>query len=242
MDKELKRQIKQDEIRSGLEHALEWVMANRDLAARIVGAVVLVAVLAGAWSWWRGTREAGASAALADGLRAFEGVSKAEQPASAGTSTAPWADARERYTRAADAFDAIVKDYSGTSAADWARYYGGLSRLQLGEVDKARDAAKAVAAMNDPMLRSLGGLALAEVERQAGQPAAAAEALGRLVADPQYALPKDHALLRQAACLEEAKRFGDARGLYRRLLDEFPASVYAGEARSRYQQLEVVAG
>ncbi|MCM2254849.1 MAG: tetratricopeptide repeat protein [Vicinamibacteria bacterium] len=242
MDKELKRQIKEDEIRSGLEHAVEWVVTNRETALKIAGGVLLVVALLGGYSYWRSTQEAQASAALVDALRAFEGVSKAEQPAGPAGSTAAWADERERYTKAAAGFDDVASRFSNSRSADWARYYAGVSRLRLGEIDRAREALKLTASHRDPMLKSLGGLALAEVERRAGQPAAAAEALGRLVADPAYALPKDHALLRQASCLEEAKRFGDARDLYQRVFQDFPGSVYAGEARNRFQQLETVAG
>jgi outer membrane protein assembly factor BamD (BamD/ComL family) len=36
-----------------------------------------------------------------------------------------------------------------------------------------------------------------------------------------------------AATLEDAKRLEEARASYRRLIERFPESVYAGEARRR---------
>jgi hypothetical protein len=41
-----------------------------------------------------------------------------------------------------------------------------------------------------------------------------------------------------AATLEDANRLAEARASYRRLGEDFPASVYAGEARRRAERLQ----
>ena len=40
-----------------------------------------------------------------------------------------------------------------------------------------------------------------------------------------------------AQTLEDAQRFAEARAAYRQLTEEFPASVYAAEARARAEYL-----
>ena len=55
-------------------------------------------------------------------------------------------------------------------------------------------------------------------------------------------MPRDYALLSAAQTLEDAKRYAEARAAYRQLVEEFPASVYAAEARTRADYLAEPAG
>src|SRR6266542_2734304 len=50
-----------------------------------------------------------------------------------------------------------------------------------------------------------------------------------------------YALMSLAATLEDAKRLAEAVAAYKRLTEEFPASVYAGEARRKADYLQTAA-
>ena len=63
------------------------------------------------------------------------------------------------------------------------------------------------------------------------------EAYRKIVDDSGSAVPRDHALMQLAGALEDAKRTPDALASYRRLVEEFPASVYAPEARRKVDVL-----
>ena len=53
----------------------------------------------------------------------------------------------------------------------------------------------------------------------------------KMLDDPSFLLPRDHVLLKLATAQEEANNLKEARASYERLVQEYPGSVYAGEAR-----------
>jgi hypothetical protein len=89
---------------------------------------------------------------------------------------------------------------------------------------------------------SLSRLALADLLRRKGQAPQAIDAYRQMLDDPSFLLPRDHVLLKMAAAQEEADRLKDARASYQRLVQEYPGSVYAGEARQRAEYLQTARG
>jgi lipopolysaccharide biosynthesis regulator YciM len=81
-------------------------------------------------------------------------------------------------------------------------------------------------------------VALANLYRRSGEVDKAVEAYRGLATNPSANMPRDFALLSAAQTLEDAKRWADARAAYRQVFEEFPASVYASEARARTEYLQ----
>jgi len=81
-------------------------------------------------------------------------------------------------------------------------------------------------------------VALANLYRRSGQVDKAVEAYRGLATNPAANVPRDFALLSAAQTLEDAKRWAEARAAYRQVFEEFPASVYASEARTRAEYLQ----
>src|SRR5229473_148490 len=104
MKSKARHKIKEDELRSGIEHAAVWTRTHAD-EVKIVGLVVVVV--------------APVAAEQAPGA----------EPA-AGT---VYATAAEKYQKAQAAFDAVAKRYGSSSVGQRARYYAALSRLELGD-------------------------------------------------------------------------------------------------------------
>jgi TolA-binding protein len=82
-------------------------------------------------------------------------------------------------------------------------------------------------------VRDLARLALADLARGAGRWDQAAEGYRTLIDDKDSSVPRDHALMRLAAGQEANNKPAEALASYRRLIDEFPSSVYVSEARRR---------
>jgi hypothetical protein len=238
--KELKRQIKEDELVSGFERVALWLQTNQQAALK-VGLAILV-VVAGAWGYatWQQRRTTQAEAAFADALMIFDAPLRSELPPQAQLPLGQpvFESAGEKYKQAAAAFDGVERQYGGHPVALRARYFGALARAEAGETAQAQKLLEEIAGKSGPGLEpALAKLALAEQLRKAGQPGKAAEAFAKLVDDPKWPLPKDHALMELAQAQEEMKKTSEARATYKRIADEFPASVYAAEARRRAENL-----
>lgn len=244
MDKELKRQIKQDEFATGLAKALAWLQSHRD-EVRVTAVVLAVVMLgAGGLAYFQAKRGSEAREAFAEAMELYAAPAASELPEGfdppSGVTVMP--TAAEKYRKAAAAFDGVERRFGGTDQGVRAKYYAALCRIELGEhgaTQQAREALTAIAARRDlPLESSLARLALAELQRRSGEVEEAAEAYRQLLEDSASAVPRDHVLMRLAELYDEARRVAEARASYKRLADEFPASVYAGEARQRATYLE----
>ena len=240
MKKDLKRQIKQDELVSGFEHAMAWLGAHR-AEARLTALVVAVLVAAGvAVTYYQASQQRAADAAFGEALTLYKGQVEGDQPPGAEKPAGPvFPTVRDKYTKAAAAFDGIERRFSSLKIAPRARYYGALCRIEIGEEAAARKVLEELAAIKDPgqIEGSLARLALANLLRKTGDLEKALEAYRTMADEPGLSIPRDHVLMTLGGALEEARRLPEARGAYRRLRDEFPASPYASEAERRAEYL-----
>jgi tetratricopeptide (TPR) repeat protein len=240
LDRELKKQIKEDEIVSGLQKLMAWTDGHRQEVRLTVGIVVLLGVVAGSVGWYTSQRRQEASLAFAEALEVLRAPVTADLPAGsdkpAGVS---FATAEEKYKKAAAAFEGITRRYPSLLVGERARYFGALARLELGESAVAEPVLKEIAARREAgvLEPALARLALAELYRQGGQLDKAIEAYRQFAGDSTAPLPRDYALMSLASAQEEGKKPAEARSSYERLLQEFPASVYAPEARRRAEFL-----
>jgi tetratricopeptide (TPR) repeat protein len=236
--KELKDQIKQDELASGLEQAAAWAGRHRDEIR--IGVLVFV-VLAGAvlaLAHFRDQRLMEADRALREALASFEAPVASELPPGGERPAGQvFTSAEEKYKTAAAAFEGVERRYASSAAGLRAKYFAGLSRLQLGQYAEAEKALKEIQSRGAGLEPDLARLALAEVYRRSGQVDKAVEAYRAFASNPSAGMPRDHALMSAAQTLEDARRFAEARATYRQLAEEFPASVFATQARTRAEYL-----
>ena len=240
MRKELKDQIKQDELTTGLEQAAAWAVRHRD-ELRIGGLVFLV--LAGAAlaiTHVREQRLREGDRALRDALTTFEAPVASELPPGAERPAGQvFPSAEEKYKTAAAAFEGVARRYPSSIAGVRATYFGALSRLELGQYAEAEKALKELQERGAGLEPDLARLALADCYRRSGQVDKAVEAFRSFASNPSASLPRDQALMSAAQTLEDARRFAEARAAYRQLTEEFPASVFAAQARARAEYLAV---
>jgi tetratricopeptide (TPR) repeat protein len=242
--RELKRRIKQDEFVSGFEQTLAFAR-QRSKELQIVAAVVLM-VAVGAWgvSAWQQRRALEAEQAFAGALEIFNAPVTAElplgSPPPAGT---VYATAAEKYNKAAAAFADVAQRFASQPVGVRALYYAGIARMEAEQTAEAEKTLGEVAGRREPgaLAPALARLALGELYRRTGRTDQAVDAFRQVVDDPQAPVPRDHALLSLAATLDEAGRSAEARAAYVRLSQDFPASVYAAEARRRSEFLETAA-
>jgi predicted negative regulator of RcsB-dependent stress response len=237
MKKELKQQIKQDELRTGYEHASAWAVAHRD-EVRVTAIVVAVVLLAAVgFASYRSHQQASAERAFDEALTIFH-APVAGQPDATGASGTVYPTVAERDQKAAAAFAEVSKRYGSSSTGRRARYYAALANLEAGKTAEAESELKELSGKgDDPLIRDLSRLAFADLSRGSGRYDQALEAYRKIADDANSTVPRDHALMRIGGTLEDAKREAEALQAYRRILDEFPSSVYGSDARTRIQYL-----
>jgi tetratricopeptide (TPR) repeat protein len=241
LKKELKKQIKQDEFASGLEHAIAWTRAHaQQVRIAVIAAALLGGAALGLASFHR-HRTAQAYRAFEDAMRTFSAPLLADLADGAEPPRGqPFATAVEKYQAAAAAFDGIERRWPSLPISQRARYLAAVCRVELGRLDEAEKSFTEISSRkgDDALEPALARLSLADLFARRGQTDKAVDAYRQIVADTAFRMPRDHALFRLAAVLEGARRFAEARASYVRLSEDFPVSVYAPEARRRADYLK----
>jgi tetratricopeptide (TPR) repeat protein len=238
MRRELKQKIKQDELRTGLQQASEWIRLHAR-EVQMTGGAVLFLIAAGLLVQnFRARQDANAEASFAKAIETYRAPLASEAPA-APPGTTTFATREEKYKKALAEFQGVEKSASG-QVRERARYYAALCQIELGDLPAAEKALGELAGRKDEddLVPSLARLALAGLHRRNGQADKAIEDYRRMLEDSSFLLPRDHVLLELGATQEAANRPKDARASYERLFQEYPGSVYAGEARQRAEYLQ----
>ncbi len=239
MKKELKRQIKEDELVTGMSRAWVWVEQHRDQVRQ--GAIVAAAVLLGvaAFSWFRSGRTQESEAAFSEALLSFHApVAASPEPGAPPPGGPSFTSAQAKYSKALEQFDGVFARWGSLPAGRRARFYAALCRVELGQGEAAQQAFDELIKSGDAGLVAQVRLAQAQAQARAGRVDQALAALRQLAEEPQELLPRDYALLALAGALEDAQRAGEAAQAYERLANEFPESVFAAEARRRADYLK----
>jgi len=240
VDRGLKKHIKEDEFVSTLEKLAIWATDRRDELRIAVGLVVVLGAAAVAFLYFQGQRAREADNALQEALEVWNAPLEAELPPGAEKPTGQvFAAADEKYKSAAAAFEGVDRRYPSRPEAERSRYYAALCRERLKQYDEAEKGLKALAERKDGrrLEPTVARIALADLYRQKGQVDKAVEAYRAIVGDATFPFPRDYALMSLASTLEEANRVAEARVSYKKLTEDFPASVYAAEARRRADRL-----
>jgi len=241
LKKELKRQIKEDEFISGIEHAWLWTSKHRKEVQTVLGVVLVVGAIAFGLNWYRTSQDSAARAEWGEAMKAFHAPLESELNAGEPRPDGPvFATREERAQKAMARFDGFSRRFSRHELALRAQYYSGLCQIQLGQLDEAEKLLSDVAARKDrgTVEPALALVALADAYRTAGRFDDAAEAWRRLLDDPTSPLPRDQALMELAENVEQGQRPAEARALYRQLVEQYPSSPSAAEAQRRASRLE----
>jgi tetratricopeptide (TPR) repeat protein len=226
--------------RKGMKHdkfiedvELAYGFAGRHRAALLGGALGLLVIVLAAWGWvvWQSNREAKAQADLAAAITLLDSpVSSVPDPDSL-RETFPTEEAK--LAKAEPLLRAVASEYGSTDAAQVAGLY--LARIEAarGDVAAAKPRLeKIVRSKPEELLTASAQLALFQIEL-GENPGEAIPKIEREVSRDKGLLPKDAALALLAQAYERAGDTEKSRATWRRILNEFPDSPYAGDAQNR---------
>jgi TolA-binding protein len=228
-----RHEMKHDEFVSTIGRATRWAEDHWRQMALALGAAVLVTLIATGVVWWRQRRNLQAEAALGAVTEAYH----ADLGAAAGDPSFP-TDA-DRSRAVIERADEVIESYGSTPAGERARYYRALSLYRDGEVEEAaRELDRFVERYPDHFLAAFARWKRAQIREQQGDLAGACEGYRALLDAQVPEFPSELAYLDLGRCLERSGQPGEAAATYRRLLEAYPESPYAADARQRLQPIE----
>lgn len=214
---------------------------GRDVATIVVVVIVAIA-LAGGYGWWRQSRNAKANALLAGALAVEEApviapVAPApgspipvQQPGTFATEQAKLEAASPKLLKVADA-------YPNTDAGITARYHAASVLANLGRYAEAEQRYQEVV---DKAGNSLYGrtakLGLADVLVSEGKYDNAIKIYQEVSTDTKSPLPIDGVLMQLGRAYMKAGKKNEAAHAFTRVVEEFPQSLYAADARREMEE------
>lgn len=236
MDTQTRRALKQDKFVNVTTSGLEWVGENRaNVIAWAAGVLVAVAIVVAAVILFA-KREAAANQLLGQAMDIYETqLTQPNQPVEPGIKT--YATAADRARAANPLFRQAADQYGWLSAGEMARYFAGVTELDLGDKSTAEADLEKATHAGGSNLTSLAKLALANLYAQSGRNSQAVTLLQDVIAHPSTTVPKSEAQL-QLAQLYETTQPQEARRLYAQIKDQDKQTDAAQIATQKLQSLK----
>jgi TolA-binding protein len=230
-----RQQLKQDKFAETVAEQVSWAVEHqKTLATAAIVAVAAIVIVAGGWIYYN-QRDQAAAAEIGAALRIYDAPLR---PASAPKPDyTTFTSAKERAEAARKAFQQVQDKYPHTRAAEFARYFMGVTSLNLGDTATAKKILREVADSHSENLSALGKFALASVYRAENKDAEAVKLYQELAAHPASTVPKTTAQL-ELASLYQQKQPDEAANLYQQIQKEEPNSPAAQVAASRLASLK----
>lgn len=205
----------------------------------VAGAVVVVAALVGGYVAWQQSRSARAQVLLAEAMAVAAAPVTSAAPAGTPPTPGGYFTERARAEAALQKFQQVAATYGSTTEGVAARYEAAGLLASLG---RTADAEREFRTLAEQEGRTLYGrmarLGLAEVQVQAKQFDAAVATFRELAGKADGEIPVDGVLMRLARAYQLAGRQGEALQTFTRVVEQFPDSLYAAEARREIQALK----
>ena len=215
MDTQTRHALKEDRLVEATKTSVDWLQENRSrvITAAVVAAICLALLITGVVLY--GNRSAAAELAFGEAMDTYNApLAQPGQPAAPGEKT--FATAADRAKLANQQFVQVANQYGLFSAGTTARYFAGLTAIDLGQTGAAESYLQKVADGHDAAVGSLAKLALANLYQQTNRASQAVVLLNQLIAKPTATVPADAAKLQLAAIYEKTNP-SEANKLYAQL-------------------------
>lgn len=218
MNTQTRHALKQDGLVQATSTSVGWIQTHRHNVIRVSIAALIVVVAAVAGVLVYNQRSAAAQAAFGQAVETY--TTPLKQPGAPPEPGQPsFATSAERAGAANPKFLAVADKYGMLEAGRNARYFAGLSYIDLGNTSAAESELKQVADAHDGNVASLAKSALAGLYHQTNRDGDAIKLYQELIAKPTDTVPASAAKLQLAEMYETTKP-AEARKLYAELEDK----------------------
>lgn len=238
-----RKDIKRDEVLETIGGFVGFITRNvKAILFSVAGLIVLALAAAGYRAISEG-KAAEANLALSRALSAYSAPIDAESPRPDDPSEPSFASQATRTARARELFAEVTESFSGTDAADIAGVYLGSIASAEGDLEQARERWQSFVERQKGHLLALEvRLNLMALDRAVGRGEELVDELRAELASARSEIPEEVLLDQLGLTLESLGRTEEAADIYRRLVQDYPFSVYTQGANERLAVIEAAAG
>jgi tetratricopeptide (TPR) repeat protein len=208
--------------------------------ATVAIAALVVALAVGGYFAWRASQDAKATGVLATALAVVEAPIVTPSPPAPGSPPpvqppGSFRTERERLDASVPLLQRAADAYPNSDAGITARYRLAAALAELGRYPEAaqryQEVVQKTGAKN--IYHYTARLGVGEAELAQGKGEAAVATFRELAGDPNSSLPVDGVLMQLGRAAVLAGKKEDATRAFTRVVDEFPQSLYASEAKEK---------
>lgn len=240
MNQRLTRQdMKRNELSTALGKGYDYAESHGRTILMAAGAVLALALLAGIFYMYRNSQAEKANTALAKAIEVYQAPIDPAAPKPDDPVNPIFADEAARQTKAKALFQELYEKHGSTTAGDVASVYLAQIAMAENQPDRARELWNDFLDDNgEHLLAGQTRVNLIRLDRSQGKGEEVVQTLTAMLDEAEPPLPLDVVLNELATTQEELKKTQDAIQSYQRIVDEFPQSPYAREARERIAALD----
>jgi TolA-binding protein len=238
-----RHKLKENEFARSVAHARDVVESRRGDFTKIAVALVALLVAVGGYAAWRNSREARANESLAAALAIYQmPVVPIPPPAPGSPPPVPqpgtFPTEQEKLVAALPKFVDAANAHPGTAAGITARFYAASILAAQGKPAEAEQRYKEVVdkAGNNSIYARTAKLGLAEAQVAQAKYDSAIAIYSELSRDANSSLPLDSVLMHLGRAYARAGKKEEAVRSFTRVVDEFPQSAYAADARREMEE------
>lgn len=237
-----RHKLKENEFARSVERARHVVDERRgDITKALIALVVLLA-LVGGYAWWKSAREARANQALAAALAVYEMPVVPPQPPAPGSpppvpQPGTFQSEQEKLDASLPKFVEAANAHPNTQAGIAARFHAASILAAQGKQAEAEQRYKEVVDKAGSSIYSrTARLGMAEAQVAQGKYDSAIAIYTELSRDSSSTLPLDSVLMNLGKAYARAGKKEEAVRSFTRVVDEFPQSAYAADARRELEE------
>jgi TolA-binding protein len=240
-----RHRLKENEFAHSVARAREAVAERRREVTLLTSIAVVALIAIGGFFAWRTSRNAKATNLLASALAVAEAPVVAPPPPAPGSpppvqQPGTFRTDRERLEAAVPRLQQAADAYPNTDAGITARFRLAGSLAELGRYSEAEQRYQEVLAKvgRSSIYSRTARLGIGDAQMAQAKYDAAIATFKELSTDTQSQLPLDGVLMQLGRAAMQAGKKDEANRAFTRIVDEFPQSLYAPEAKEKIAELK----
>jgi TolA-binding protein len=238
-----RHKLKENELAHTVARTREIVEQRRKEVTMIAVAVIAASVVIGGYFTWRASRDGKAQSLLASALAVAEASVFSPPPPAPGSPPpvqppGSFRTERERLEASIAPLQRAADGYPDTDAGITARFRLAATLAELGRFAEAEQRYQEVIqkAGQKNIYHHTARLGAGEAQLAQGKNDAAVETFKQIASDTNSSLPVDGVLMQLGRAAMAAGKSDEATRAFTRVVDEFPQSSYAADARRELEE------